>query len=137
MTDELIVDPPAESVVIDYLTAVLAARGDSARVSSKPLEGRCVRVIRTGGAPTVARVLTKPVLTIETKDVLESSAEQLAALVGALVRQMRGTVQLVGELRVTIAEVSQVGSIVNLPDPLDDRPRYSQSLQVNMKAAAE
>lgn len=130
MTD-LLVDPDIETVVIDYLNAWLALiEGEDGRASDKTHEGRNVRVIQTGGSGRIDVVLSGFQLTFDSYDDSESDAGELARRVGALVHNLAGTVQD----GVTFTAVRSFAAAANLPDPLDDRPRYTQTFEIFAKA---
>lgn len=125
------VSPPTEDAVIAYLQQRLTDLGDTAHVSDKTQEGRCVRVIKTGGLAAVGRVLTQPQITLDSYDTTEYLASRLAAKCSALMFELSGRVVSVttadGTYDVTFAEVGHFGEAVNLPDPLDSRPRYTET----------
>lgn len=129
--DELLVSPPVEDAVIVWLQDRLDLLGDGAHVGDKNVEGRCVRVIKTGSLPTLSRVLTHPQITLDSYDETEAKTSRLAAICSALMFDLTGkTVRVTvdGEdLDVIFAEVEHFGDAVNQPDLLDQRPRYSET----------
>lgn len=130
---EILIDPDIETAVIVYLNTALAEiEGESATASDKTHDKRCVRVILVGGQGRVARVLTPFLLAFDSYDVTEKLAGRLAALVGGLILALEGTV-ISG---VVVAAVTAAGAAANLPDPLDDRPRYSQAITIRARAQA-
>lgn len=131
MDDEILVPAPVEDAVIAYLQRRLDEIEDGARVADKTHEGRCVRVINTGALPRQGRVLTQPQITLDSYDATEYRAGRLAALCSGFMFALRGSVQPVttedGDFDVVFAEIDHFGDAVNLPDPLDQRPRYTET----------
>lgn len=130
---ELILEPPAQKIVIDLLTAELAGRGDPAKVSARISEGRCVRVTLTGGDEVIARVLCHPWLTLEAFDATITAAERLMQLCVGLLRQAENTVRPDGS---QIYGVTALGAGSEQVDPDTERPKFTRTLAVGMRAVA-
>jgi hypothetical protein len=133
--DEVLVEPDPEQTLIDALQPLLSELygEEPVKVSTRTHEGLFVKTVLTGGQGRVSRVLHPYQLTVESYGPSESAASLLGRRAGALIHQLRGTVQG----GVTIAEVDQPGGLANLPDPLDDRTRYTQLFVIRMKAITE
>lgn len=133
--DELLIEADPEQTLIDALQPLLSELygEEPVKVSTKTHEGLCVKVVLTGGEGRVSHVLYPYQIAIETYGPTESAASLLGRRTGALIFQLRGTVQN----GVTIAEIRQPGGLANLPDPLDDRTRYTQLFVIPMRAIAE
>lgn len=130
--DEVIIEPPATKLLIEHLQAELLDRGDPAKVSGKVQDGPCVVVKLIGGSLSDV-VVSEAVMAFDCYDPLQERAEARAGLVGAIVRAMRGTV--VGG--VAIYEVTSIGRPGNLPDPVTESPRWTQTISIFMRASAE
>lgn len=128
---EAIQEALAEAVVVAYLKAGFAARSESIGVSTSVKAGDCVRVIRTGGTLTDI-VVGNPLVTTESYSDTSARAEEIAALTGALLTAMAGTIQS----GVPIYAVRAASGIASLPDPTTSRARYTQTHAIGMRAAA-
>lgn len=130
MVSELLIDPDVETVIIDYLNEWLPLlSGETGIASDKVHDVRCVRVIQTGGFGTVSRVLGRYLLTCDSYDVTEQRSSEFARRVAALIRNLEGSVYS----SVVFSAVSEAGAAANLPDPLDDRPRYTQTFGISAR----
>lgn len=128
---ELLIDPDVETVVIDYLNEWLPLlSGEQGTASDKTHEGRNVRVILTGGSGRIDVVLTRFLLTFDSYDDTEFKTSEFARRVGALVGNLEGSIHD----GVTFSTVKSLAAAANLPDPLDSRPRYTQTFELFAKA---
>lgn len=126
---ELIMKADVESVYIGYLAEQLPLHGPVVHVGSKipnPLPAECVVAFRTGGAEQT-KVSDAPLLTVECRAKTETRAYDLMALVSALVKASDGLV-LDGH---QVYSVNSTG-LANLPDPLTEKPRYTETFQIHI-----
>ena len=118
---ETIAFPDVEAVTVAYLRSALAARSDSARVSTRvpnPRPERLVRISRTGGGRRNI-VQDDAQVTAECWAPDSVGASSLCRLVRALLGAMNtGDVWYAGE----------VGGPVDHPDGLTDFPRYQTTV---------
>lgn len=131
---EVLIAPDAEAVVIAGLAAGLAARGDTASVSTRipsPRPGRLVRVRRRGG-PRTDLVIDNPLILLECWAPTETDAADLAALVAGLFAALDG--QAVAGHTILHAEI--LGGPSNDPDPDSATPRYTLTGQLRTYATA-
>lgn len=130
----LILDADAEQLVVDYLTATGPARGLPTSVGTRvpnPRPAECITVFRTGG-PRRDLVTDAPQLTIECRAATETRAAQIAYLVRALVNDLWS--QTLGGH--AVYEVEELSGPGNLPDPISNGPRYSQTFVLFIRAAS-
>lgn len=123
---EVILYPDATVTIIDYLEAAFAERDEDAPVlprvpATRP--ARFVVVRRTGGTARDV-VIDDAQVTVESWGESDEDAHDLAQLCRGLLRARQ----------YRVAEVSGPG---NLPDPLSDQPRYSQTFLTAMRGTAE
>lgn len=135
MRAEVIVFPDAEALLVDYLTAELAAHGEAdvhvAVTMPNPRPNRCVLVPRLGGA---RRNLVVDAATIgaECWGTSETDAQGLAQLVRGLLAALPGRV-LDGT---PVYRVEELGGPVNLPDPVSGQARYTLTVAVHVRGRA-
>ena len=128
---EAITFPDAEGVVIGYLNAQLAGRGDAARVSNmvpNPRPTRLVKVTRTGGG---RRSLAQEdaQITVQCWDADSPEASDLARIVRGLLWAMSINANGV------VAHVpTEVGGPAFFPDPDTNLPRYQFTVIVRLRA---
>lgn len=123
---EVIIFDDATAIVIDYLTDALTERSDDTPVLPRVPTDRPARfvVVRRTGGVARNRVVDDPQITVESWGNSDEDAHDRLQLCRGLL--------LARPYRV--AEVSGPG---NLPDPLSDQPRYSQTFLVAIRGAAE
>lgn len=130
---EVIVFPDAEQVLGDWLAAALAARGHTVPVGTwppQPRPSRFVTLQRTGG--TRANLVTDaPLLTVECWADLGSTASDLAQLVRALLNSAAGQVGAA-----TCYRVRETAGPGNLPDPVSEQARYTQTFEIRIRGSA-
>ncbi|WP_378736057.1 hypothetical protein [Nocardia brasiliensis] len=127
---ELVVYPAIEALVVAYLSARLAARGDLAVVATKvpnPRPDRLVRVSAAGGGND-RRILASRMVIIECWDLREPEAAQLAELCHALLLSAPRDPQ---EPRIRAAVTA--GAPVNHPDPDTRHPRYQATVSLDVR----
>lgn len=132
---EVVLFPDATATVIDLLGAALAERDDDAPVLPRvpdPRPARFVTVRRTGGVSR-SIVIDDTQLTVESWGDSDEDAHDLAQLCRGLLHAAVGTVQGV----VVMYRVTEVAGPANLPDPMSDQPRYSQTFLAAMRGSAE
>ncbi len=134
MTVETVVFPDVEAIVVAHLKQELAARGDTAAVStgipsSRP--PRLVRIRRTGGAQRDA-VTDLPQMLVECWDTRSDLASGLGRLVRSLIQSLPWDATHGGRVR----HVFEMGGLTYYPDPLSDSPRYQFLVQLNVRGDA-
>ena len=130
---EVIVFPDAEQVLCDWLEPALAARGTAVPVTTRvpsPRPARFVRVIRTGGVRATL-VTDAPQVTVESFAGTEAAAAALAQLCRALLNAAPGQVAAA-----VVYKVVELAGPQNLPDPLTDQIRYTQTFEIHLRGAA-
>jgi hypothetical protein len=131
MTD-LVIPVDVESLLIDYLTAELAFRGEPVPVADELLAGdrtECVAVYRTGSS-AVGRLgtVTAAQITVDAKGATKTRSTRLINLAVALTRQLAGS-DLGGY------GVNRVTEIGGGQLPSGDAPtRYTANLIVEIQA---
>ena len=134
---EVIVFPDCTALVIGYLRTELAARFPTATVGSRipsPNPGDFVRIFRTGGVQQLL-VTDQVQLTVEAyadQDGDDERAHDLAQIVRGLLHALPGTMQS----GVPFYGVTELSGPQNLPDPVTNKPRFTQSLHVSVRGAA-
>ena len=131
---EAIAFPDVEALLVTYLTAALAARGDTATVHvSVPTErpARFVLVPRVGG-PRRNAFVDAATIAVECWAGTPGQAHDLCRLVRALLSAAAGTV--VGG--VPVYRVDEAAGPANLPDPLSQQARYILTVSVAVRGAA-
>lgn len=131
---EVIAFPDIEDLLQQYLTAALAARGDTATVhisvpTTRP--DRFVLVPRVGGIRQNL-VVDAATIGVECWASTPGQAFGLVRLVRALLGSAAGTV--VGGVQVY--RVTEAGGPANLPDPLSQHARYILTVEVAVRGAA-
>lgn len=135
---ELIVDPDAETVLVDYLAGELSGRPDYATAlvaTRKPatMPPLMVRIMRTGG-PRADLVQDAPQLTVDAYGETEEDASGLATICRALIQA--GALQ--GYMGATpIGTVREFSGPSNMPDPQTSRIRYTATYVVQMRGTAQ
>lgn len=130
---ELISEPDVEDIYIGFLAEELPLHGPVVAVGSKvpnPRPSESVVVFQTGGRD-VTKVSTEPLLTVEARAKTETRARELCSLAVALIKASDGMV-LSGH---QIYGIQSSGGIVNLPDPLNDQPRYTVTLAIHLRSS--
>jgi hypothetical protein len=124
----------ADTVVVTELAARLAARGDTATVTTivpDPRPSRLVVVFRTGGARR-DQLTDNAQLTIECWEASDTAAHDLAQLVRALINAMPG--RLVAG--VPVYRVNEAAGPQALPEPNSALARFTWSVQIALRGTA-
>lgn len=132
---QVIVFPDATLTIVTYLTAQLAARGDTAVVRTRVPDvrpARFVRVERLGGVRTNL-VTDSALVTVESWAATEAAAAGLAQLTRALLFAAEGTTQS----GAVIYKVTEVGGVAHLPDVDTEHERYVFTTQIGLRGTAE
>ena len=132
---EVITFPSAETACVAYLTAELAARGETAVVSTKvpnPRPPRLVRVRRLGGV-RVDVITDVPMVAFDCWAPNEVAAEALAELTRALISAIPDRSIPGG---VVCCDVEEGGGPVNQPDPDTNYPRYTFFVMMRVRGFA-
>lgn len=132
---EVIVFPDATATIADRLAAELTDRNDDTPVVSKvpdPRPTEFVLVRRTGGISR-AVVVDDALVTIESWGPDDETAHDRAQLCRGILLASVGAQQ--GD--VVIYRVTEVSGPGNLPDPVSEHPRYSQTFSVALRGAVE
>ncbi|NQE86040.1 hypothetical protein [Nocardia terpenica] len=127
---ELVEFPAVETVVVAYLGARLAARGDPARIATAvpdPRPSRLVRVTAAGGGND-RLVLAARMVIVECWDTREPAAVELAELAHAI---LLAAARDPAEPR--FRAVTTVGAPVNHEDPDTRCPRYQFTVSVDLR----
>lgn len=125
---ELIVFPDTGAILIDYLVEVLDVPVVSKIPADRP--GAFVRVRRTGG-PLRNIVTDEPTITVDCWADDEGDAHDLAQLVRAHLHALPG--QMLDD--VPVYRVTEFAGPADLPDPLSDQPRFTQTFAVAVRGA--
>jgi hypothetical protein len=122
--------PPADAVVVGYLSEQLAALGDSATVATKipsPRPTRLVRITASGGGGTLRTVLSARTVIVQCWEATEPDAGELAeTCFGLLTWAWRNDA---GAIR----SASVVGAPASFPDPDTSLPRYQFTLSLDIR----
>lgn len=130
MTQEVIVFPDAEAVVITHLKTQIAGLQISTMVP-KTRPKRFVKVTRVGGTK-IRLNADSPMLTFECWEETTKKAHDLCQLVRAHLHAMAGH-EVAGEW---VYRVQEVGGPAYFPDPTSDTPRYQITVMVDLKGVA-
>lgn len=131
---EAIQFPDVEAALVTYLTAALAARGDTASVHvriPKQRPARFVLVPRLGGTKANL-VADEPTIGFECWANTDLQASNLARLTRALVHALRGQTTA----GVTFYRVTEFAGPANLPDPTSNQSRYVFTVAVQVRGSA-
>lgn len=131
---EVIVFPDVEDALVTYLTAELAARGDTASVHVRvpnPRPDRFVRVPRVGGA-RANLVTDNATIGVECWAVRGKQAHDLAQMVRGLIFALKG--QTAAGVR--FYNVTEFAGPAELPDPTSNQSRYVFTVAVEARGAA-
>lgn len=131
---QVIVFPDVEDLLVTYLSAELAARGDTATVHvtvPNPRPDRFVLVPRVGG-PKRSLVVDEPTIGIECWAATPAQALGLCELVRGLVHALPGRT-VAGVAFYRTGEFAGPG---NLPDPESNQARYVLTVWVRVRGAA-
>lgn len=115
--------------MIDYVDLVIRELGAALvvpaadRVPATRPDGRFLTVQRTGGGRW-GRIGDAPELTVEAWGVTNADAHQLAHDAWDVLDELRRR-QVLPDGAGTLHRLEDVGGIVNLPDDLSNRPRYT------------
>ncbi len=123
--------PDATLVVVDYLRPLLAPASVHAKVPNPRPAGPFLVVRRTGG-PRGSLVHDLAQMTLDAWGPTEAAAHDLAQLARAHLHAMRGSVQG----GVAVYRVTEFAGPGNLPDPLSDSPRFTQTFQLGLRGQA-
>ena len=130
---EVIVFPDAEQILGDWLAAQLTTQGLTVPVSTRPPDPRPTRFItlrRVGGAR--ANLVTDAALiSIESWAEQGSAALVLAQLVRGLLLSAPGRLSTA-----TVYRVREASGPGNLPDPVSEHARYTQTFEVRLRGTA-
>lgn len=134
MTNEVIVYPDARTIAIGYLRAALVTRGETdVKVQTRvpaPNDHDLIRIFRTGGIASV--VFDQAQLTVETYADTDVRAHDLAQLARAILISARDDTHS----GVMVYAVTEFSGPQESPDPVSEKPRYSQSIQFSVRGAA-
>jgi len=134
---EVVVAPDSETLVVQYLTAELAARSPwtTTKAYTKVPATRpasFVRVLRTGG--TRDRFIDRPTLTLESWATSAITASSLAEMVRGL---MFAIDQVTYSARTyQFYDPQEFSGPANLPDPDSGMERYTETFSVGVRATA-
>lgn len=121
--------PDATAVVIDALDADLADPVHAKVPATRP--ARFYRVLRTGG-PRRNLVVDGAQITVESWAESDEDAQGMAQEARGILHTLPG--QVIGD--VLVCRVDELSGPANLPDPLSDQPRYTQSFSVALRGSA-
>lgn len=140
MANEVFIFGDVAGAVIASVHSSLTTRGDTATVSEhgyKPssTEERPTRlvVIQRVGGTRLNKVTDRAVLTVDCYDATDAGALALAQLTRGLVVALSGTV-ISG---LTVYGVNERAAPGRLPHPLSSNPRYTFTVEVDFRGAAE
>lgn len=122
--------PDSVALIIDYLNA-----GITPPVHHKipnPRPATFVTVQRTGG-PKRNLVTDEPQVTVEAWAATDVAAHDLAQTVRALLNDLGDNVRSLDGVPVYRCE--EISGPVDLPDPLSDQPRFSQSFSIALRGS--
>lgn len=131
---EPIAFPDTEALLVTYLGAELAARGDSATVHTQiptTRPARFVVVPRVGG-PRRNLVVDSPTIAVESWANTAESAYGLCRIVRALLGALPGRV-VDG---VPFYRIDEFSGPVNLPDPESYQARYTLTVSLSLRGIA-
>lgn len=131
---EPIAFPDAEDLLVQYLGAELAARGESAMVHTQiPISrpDRFVVLPRVGGARRNL-VVDSPTIAVECWGNTAESAYGLCRMVRALLGGLVGRIVN----GVQFYRVDELGGPVNLPDPVSHQSRYTMTVSLSLRGIA-
>ncbi|QIS16412.1 hypothetical protein [Nocardia arthritidis] len=133
---ELVVFPDAESIVVSYLSAQLAVRGDKALVTRVIPDSPPSRMVRVKGFWGSDRglVLASRLITVQCADVTPSGAADLAELCFAILRAARHdpTVPAIQGVD-SVDAVTLDRSALRLPEPTPARPNYQFTVSLTLR----
>lgn len=127
---ELFVFPDTTALVCSALTDRLDRPAGTLVPEQRPDE--FFRVLRTGG-PRHTIVSDAAQVTVESWAATEAAAHDMAQLARAVLHTLPGTV-VDG---VPVYRVDEISGPGNLPDPLSNHPRYSQTFAVHTRGATQ
>ena len=117
---EILQAPDIEGMVVQFLNAQFALRGDTARAATRYVERpRTVRVGRIGG-PRKNLVVDAPMVLVECWADDSVGASELATLTRSLVWSMPQR----NFSTATVYRVFETGGLQSFPDPSTNQPRY-------------
>ena len=126
-----VVFPDAVAIAVEFLNDNLSALGATATAYDAPPSPRpdeFVTVRRTGG-PALGKVWDAAQLTFESWSTTTEGASDLAQIVRAAMRTATGEVVS----STAIGRVQEASGPADLPDPLSDQSRFSQTFVVNLR----
>jgi len=130
---EVIIMPDVVEMVTTWLTAQLPAQGVVAAVGTfypPDHDGLDVVVVRRTGGVRRNLVTDAATLTVESYADTEADAHDIAQVARALIYAMaRGGVD-------GIARVDEVGGLGYLPDPVNDRHRFTFAVEIAARGTA-
>lgn len=127
---ELIVFPDTVALLCGVLEDECAVPAGTRVPNPRP--ATFLRLDRTGG-PRQTLVSDAAQVTVESWAASEAAAHDLAQLARAVLHTLPGTV-VDG---VAVYRVDEVSGPANLPDPLSDQARYSQTFAVHVRGATQ
>jgi hypothetical protein len=140
MTLPVVVFPDIQTVVVDYLTDVLANRTESyvfgvkvGTLVERPRLPVAVTVERAGGIRTLPSV-DNPRVEIQVWHGNDQDAHRLAQLVRALLHAMPGVVDT-SDGPVTVTRVADFAGPFRSPDPISNHPRVRFTVEVGVHPA--
>lgn len=124
--------PPAAAVTIARLAAGLAAAGPAVpvvgQVPNPRPSGKFVLVSRLGGPEVYPRLMDGAQITIDCWAATAAEAEVLANLCRKVIHEMVGTAP--------VHHVEEIGGPSDLPDPVSNQPRWTYTVQIQMRGSA-
>lgn len=138
MTVEIIIDPDAEAVVVNYLQGIANALPSSdvnyqVKVSTivpNPRPSRFLQVIRTGGA-RASLVVDRPQVLVMASSDKEDDAIALLAWARAYVNAAERA-GVMGSA--TCSYVNEYSGPANFPEPNSGQYRYRASFEIDLRA---
>lgn len=122
--------PDSAALVISYLNANLTPPVGSRIPNPRP--AAFVTVQRTGG-PKRNLVTDSPQLTVESWAATDAAAHDLAQQARALLNDLGDSVKSISG--VAVYRVDEVSGPADLPDPLSNQSRYTQSFSVALRGS--
>lgn len=134
MTDEIVVFPDAEAVVVGYLNRALTTRGRPVPVSttfpSTAASPQQLVLVTLLSGPPVSLTITSVVAVIDVYGFDSESGSALARLIHGLIPG------IAYETGSPVLGTSYASLPVNFPDPLTGAPAYTQQHTIRISGAA-
>ena len=133
---DVIVYPDIEALLVEHVSAALAAVGESAPVHNTvphPRPGRFVTLVRLGGVKPSTTVVTDAAqIGVECWAATPRQAHDLAQLTRGLLHALPGVV-LDGH---PVYRVDEWAGPAKLPDPVSDQARYTFQVSIHIRGFA-